>query len=187
MKNKELRNEIACLIAELRAIGAKRYDLCRSFSDVKHIIRHVSHSTYGGIHEQVLEWSIEQNIQLNEIYSSYETETSYDGWDEEILVLVSYIPETDQQYYSRLWTLKGDLITKQTISSTEWSTLFHSINSDLYVARNITLSESKVIDCLTDLDRIHNSLNYDHNGQASDFDMLLKQRSVYQELKAKYL
>ena len=187
MKNKELRDEIACLIAELKVIGAKRYDLCRSVSDVKHIIRGVAQSTYGDIHAQVLEWSIEQNIQLHEIYPSYEAETGYDGWNEEILVLVAYTTETDQQYHSRLWTLKGDLIAKQTISPTEWSTLFHAIGSDLYVARNITLSESKVIDCLKDLDRIHNSLNHDHNGQASDFDMLLKQRSVCQELKAKYL
>jgi hypothetical protein len=95
--------------------------------------------------------------------------------------------ETDAEYHSRLLQLKVDNIKSKSITDTEWGKLFLSINSDLYTARNITLSQHKVIECLDDLSKMHNAIYNDHNGQATEYDMVLKQVLIYKEMKAKYL
>lgn len=187
MKNKQLRNRIVELIRELKAIGLPRYELRRCITGRKHSISGIDYSSYAEIHEQMLEWSTENNIPLDEIQISFELETDWEGWSEPILCVSSTALETDDEYHPRLLQLKVDKIKSKSITDAEWAQIFLSINSTLYMARNIAMSQLKVIECLDDLSKIHNAMYNDHNGQANEYDMVLKQVSIYKAMKSKYL
>lgn len=51
------------------------------------------------------------------------------------------------------------------------------ILSDLYMARNITLDEKKIVSCLRLLDKFHNVLYNDSNGEATDADMARRRKN----------
>jgi hypothetical protein len=63
--------------------------------------------------------------------------------------------------------------------------LYKVICSKLYVARNITADVSTIHDCLSDLDKLYNGDN-DHNGEASDIDIIKQVFWVQKKLFDKY-
>lgn len=104
-----------------------------------------------------------------------------------IRIFVSLI-ETDTEYLERLKDMYVDWVRQVSnpITSSEWVKLYHGINSDLYVARNITMDGGRIERCLEALGWVYNSFNNDSNGEASLGDINRRQRAVYAKLSKEY-
>ena len=182
----EIRSQIVQLILELNQFSNRKFECRRSTTMKTNRIERIDDLTYSDIHKHVVQWSTDNNIPFDDITLTFETYTDYDGWTDTSIVLSSYIKETDEEYLVRLFDTRSKLLKEKSIPSSDWSNLYDAINQKMYTARRITMDVNVVHECLSDLDSIHQAKYNCHNGQASDFDMLKKQKEVYARLSAKY-
>lgn len=121
----------------------------------------------------------------------FESETEvdiYEGYDREHTVLAVYITESDETYSHRIESMheKFRSAFAPLTSDSDSLRLYQRINSALYAARCITLNEKRVLECLSDLQRLHSAENDDHNGESTREEQLRFLHKVQIELMGKY-
>ena len=112
---------------------------------------------------------------------------SFDTTDIEhgIIRIYAITDELDEKYLKRLDGIYSSCVKMYTHEEHLVLILYKLILSKLYVARNITLDKSIILECLCDLDKIYNADN-DHNGESSEIDCIVQEYNVLDQLMKKY-
>lgn len=186
MKNEKIRSDILSVITDLKTLNVNKYFIRRNYTDVSEKIFGIDYISYSEIHSQIMEWAMKENVSMSDIHISFEYDESSAGFDEAYLVISIERKENDEQYFQRLYNLFENTFRTLSVNSSDWAQVFWEISNVMYVARHITCDTNKVSECLGDIDKMYNARNNDHNGEATDYELLLKQRAVYSEMKAKY-
>lgn len=112
----------------------------------------------------------------------------YEGYDREYTALVIHITESDETYAQRIQEMyeKFRQAFAPFTSDSTALRLYQRINSALYAARCITMDEKRVLECLSDLQRLHMAETDDHNGETTREEQLRFLHKVQTDLMNKY-
>ncbi len=74
----------------------------------------------------------------------------------------------------------------KSIYSKEEQAVLGDILGRLHVARCIALNQAHILDCLDDLESLHQAMYNDHNGEYNDADLLRQRRRFVERYKEKH-
>lgn len=191
MKQQTVRKKIVDLVLEMRrapeCIPPYQY-LSRDFINAEETFS-IETMPVITIEENINEFCNKYKVEKSSVFVTTSTvKVPYEDFEEQALTLYCTVAETDLQYLARIETIYRDWLNVlyTPIKPEQWATLFHQINTKLYVARNITADVTVIEKCLNALDSIYRCRNHDSNGEMDDVDMRKKQQSTYATLTANF-
>ena len=198
-----VRSALARLLVDLRAhtqdIAVLEYPQCTTDPSYRHAIgldlllrRTIEREVIVSnnileIFTQAVELSRETKIDIGEFQiETEEYPEPYEDYTRTVYKIVYNDKETDQEYLHRINDIYNRLIDFPT-SKDDLVDLYSRIIAALHTARHITLDDSKIRECLDDMERLYNSKNNDHNGEIGLLEMRRRYREVVKELCLKWI